>query len=870
MCGNMKRPNNCVPRRCGFGASWWFVPLAVGLLLAACAGEPPADSCPAPAVLKDGKCTFTPADDSCAKSSKVFVDGKCYDCPAEAPFDPASKSCVATDAGAVADGTADSDAGATDSGGPDAIAGADADGSGEDAGGSVQDGGGSAGDAKGPGVDAVVAPCEPACTDKACGADGCGGICGTCSSLNGKPNCVAGKCVAVGCKPDCENSECGPDGCGGICGSCKVGQFCAMHHCHDPAEASLCAGNCGKAFADQSCSCKPGCDQSKTEPCCKGYDLACACTPTCAADSCGDDGCGGTCGQCKSGQVCAADKCVNDPCEPDPCNGHGTCAGAGACTCNAGFGGGKCDACAPGLSGYPDCKPDACAGQTCSGKGKCASKTGACACDPGFSGALCHACTDSSQGWPDCKAVDDKCAALPNAATGCDDGNACTKDSCDPKVGCQHEAVSGACDDGQPCTTGETCTKGACGGGQPACAIAVNTDDDSDDGTCDSKHCSLREAIGAANAKPDATLIGFGGDYTIKLGKPLATITTTVGLDHLGHKVVVDGGGAHQCFHAKASFSMVGLTVQNCGGSSVHYGGAVRQESAGGGSFVNVTFKDNKALYRGGAVWAGGALAMQGCTFSGNHVISSTTPDPKDPQTPAGGGALYVAAAGVSVSGCTFTGNVAGAKPQGSQPGPNDLLGYGGALVASGSFAVQIVASTFEGNTATGAGAMAIAANATVINCTLVGNKAHVEAGAVMVGQGTVKIVHCTLANNEATQAYSSLLNSGGTLTLANTIIAGGKGKGPECGGANQLTTSIKNLIQDGTCSASLKGDPQLVGLADNGGKTQTMALKKGTAAVDAADGESCKLANGVDQRDVKRPQGSQCDIGAFELAATP
>jgi hypothetical protein len=47
------------------------------------------------------------------------------------------------------------------------------------------------------------------------------------------------------------------------------------------------------------------------------------------------------------------------------------------------------------------------------------------------------------------------------------------------------------------------------------------------------------------------------------------------------------------------------------------------------------------------------------------------------------------------------------------------------------------------------------------------------------------------------------------------------------------------------------------------------MALAPGSAAIDQvpATGAGCPA---TDQRGVKRPQGSACDIGAFELAAPP
>jgi hypothetical protein len=54
-----------------------------------------------------------------------------------------------------------------------------------------------------------------------------------------------------------------------------------------------------------------------------------------------------------------------------------------------------------------------------------------------------------------------------------------------------------------------------------------------------------------------------------------------------------------------------------------------------------------------------------------------------------------------------------------------------------------------------------------------------------------------------------------------------------------------------------------LAQLADNGGPTYTHALVPGSPAIDASPHDAdCPSA---DQRGVSRPQGAQCDIGAFE-----
>lgn len=48
----------------------------------------------------------------------------------------------------------------------------------------------------------------------------------------------------------------------------------------------------------------------------------------------------------------------------------------------------------------------------------------------------------------------------------CDDANSCTDDSCDPTDGCGHTPNTATCDDGDPCSSQDTCTDGQCWTGQ--------------------------------------------------------------------------------------------------------------------------------------------------------------------------------------------------------------------------------------------------------------------------------------------------------------------------------------------------------------------------------------------------------------------
>src|SRR5438132_12819282 len=68
-----------------------------------------------------------------------------------------------------------------------------------------------------------------------------------------------------------------------------------------------------------------------------------------------------------------------------------------------------------------------------------------------------------------------------------------------------------------------------------AASLTVNTTDDVNDGVCDATHCSLREAILAANVNSDVDTIGFNipglGPFSIAPASPLPQITNPVIID---------------------------------------------------------------------------------------------------------------------------------------------------------------------------------------------------------------------------------------------------------------------------------------------------------------------------------------------------
>ena len=153
----------------------------------------------------------------------------------------------------------------------------------------------------------------------------------------------------------------------------------------------------------------------------------------------------------------------------------------------------------------------------------------------------------------------------------------------------------------------------------------------------------------------------------------------------------------------------------------------------------------------------------------------------------------------------------------------------------------------------------------TINNCTVADNSAPQYGGGIF-STGTLTVNNSTISNNSA--LISGGIEFYGDLSLKNTIIANSS-TGKDCfSSGGTLTQNIKNLIENNAIfpnqcgTPSLTSDPNLGSLTNNGGLTQTMALLPNSPAIDAGDDAACL---NTDQRGTARPQGSHCDIGAFE-----
>jgi hypothetical protein len=272
---------------------------------------------------------------------------------------------------------------------------------------------------------------------------------------------------------------------------------------------------------------------------------------------------------------------------------------------------------------------------------------------------------------------------------------------------------------------------------------------------------------------------------------------------------------------------------------------AINDELTIDGTGQSITISGNNAV-RVMVVNSGKTLNLNALTIDGGLCSNCN------------GGGLYNNGGTVNINNSTFSGNRSTCSPSCGT--------YGGAITNQGGV-LNVSNSTFVGNSATYGGGIFTDGSVTVSNSTFSGNSASGVGGGISNSRGSVTVSNSTFSGNGAGSG-GGIYNQIGSTTLRNTIDANSTAGG-DC--ARTISADSYTLATDGSCGgATVKSSAELnLGpLADNGGPTQTIALLPGSAAIDAGDDAVCEAApiNNFDQRGISRPQGSACDIGAFEL----
>ena len=188
----------------------------------------------------------------------------------------------------------------------------------------------------------------------------------------------------------------------------------------------------------------------------------------------------------------------------------------------------------------------------------------------------------------------------------------------------------------------------------------------------------------------------------------------------------------------------------------------------------------------------------------------------------------------------------------------------------------DVTGDTFTGNTRpAGGGAIDNDATLNISDSTFTGNTGGTNGGGAVVNFGTTTVTQSTFSGNSSQYGANILNYTGFTLKISMSIVANGQGGGSNCGGAQPVTDLGYNIDTGTSCGFSTANhsmsntQPQLGPLASNGGPTQTMALPLGSPAVDAIPSSTSGCTGTTDQRGITRPQGTGCDIGAYELVQT-
>jgi chitodextrinase len=296
--------------------------------------------------------------------------------------------------------------------------------------------------------------------------------------------------------------------------------------------------------------------------------------------------------------------------------------------------------------------------------------------------------------------------------------------------------------------------------------------------------------------------------------------------------------------------------------------------SAGSLTLTSLTLSNglaNNGSQGGGGIFNHGTLTISGSTFTGNSAPSSTGT--------SGGGINNSGTLNVTTS--TFTGNSAqeggGVFNQKTATISNDTFTsnqatiYGGGALLNAAGTMKVTGDTFTGNTGPGGGAIDNDTTLTISDSTFEGNTAGTNGGGAVENFGPTTMTQSTLSGNSSPYGADILNYTGYTISVSMSIVANGQG-GPNCGGGALVTDAGYNIDTGSTCGFSSANhsmsstQPELGALASNGGSTQTMALPTGSPAVDVIPPSTPGCTGTTDQRGITRPQGSGCDIGAYEL----
>jgi len=337
-------------------------------------------------------------------------------------------------------------------------------------------------------------------------------------------------------------------------------------------------------------------------------------------------------------------------------------------------------------------------------------------------------------------------------------------------------------------------------------------------------------------------------------------------------KLVIDGADADRIFvhPGYGRLRVQGLTISGgasrvtdnriTGGACIASAGYVVLDH----STVTRCYGSGEGVYGGGVFAYGLYMYTSILSSSIAHGVQANS------GTAAFGGGAYASYAFVLYS--TISGNRAEHDLSGGLPSYDT---GGGIFTNNGG---QVFASTIEGNYSYGLGGgfSSFGGFVNVTNSTISGNQARTGTGGgldLRVFFGGI-VSNSTIAANVAAKGGGLYLRGlANDVLVQSTLISGNIGaNGADVGAATAATIAGTNNLVVGSGANvtlplnTLRADPMLLALADNGGPTRTHALTPGSPAIDAGN-NLAGLANDQRGPGFARVLGPAPDIGALEGA---
>ncbi len=350
----------------------------------------------------------------------------------------------------------------------------------------------------------------------------------------------------------------------------------------------------------------------------------------------------------------------------------------------------------------------------------------------------------------------------------------------------------------------------------------------------------------------------FGGAIYVRSGNPQISYTAFIsnGANY--------GGGLYN----DVSYDLVGgnvvlTNVAFYSNTAGLYAGGFYND-AGTPQLTSVLFQGHNARLAGGAVYLNkGSAAIVDTQFIGNYVDSY-------------GGGLYNNKNSAVLSGTTFSDNYAkfhGGAMFNSKASveitnlnmiANSAKYNGGAVVNDSSY-LTVTNTAFSYNTSKYGGAMYNDTSGVMLtNATFYSNTATVDGGAMFNDAASPLLTHFSGIGNRADHYGGAIYSILGTPVIRNGILWGNTA---EKGGATIGTaTLIRSIVEGGcptgvSCTSIWQNDPVLGAFGKYGGSVSTVPILTGSAAIDRSTSDCAA----TDARGVVRPQGTGCDLGAYE-----